>query len=82
MKEEEVKKVVSEILKGIAPDTDPTALKNNDNIRQVLAIDSFDYLRFIVNLDRKFGTKIPEEDYGKIQTLSDLTNYLTANPVI
>jgi len=43
------------LLKQIAPDTEPGQLQPDDNIRQKLEIDSFDSLRFIVELDEKLG---------------------------
>ena len=65
-------------LKSIAPDTDPAQLQPDDNIREKLGIDSFDYLQFIVALDEQFGIETPEEDYGKIQTMKELTAYVGA----
>lgn len=76
MKEDEIKKIVLQILKKIAPDTNPESLNEHDNIREVLAIDSFDYLQFIVGLDNELRTKIPEDDYGKIQTLNEIIKYI------
>ena len=76
MKEVDIKQTLLQLLKTIAPDTDPDKLQPQDNIRQTLSIDSFDYLQFIVGLDEKFGIKTPEEDYGKIQTLRDLLDYI------
>lgn len=75
MNEEEIKKTIFHLLKNIAPDTEPERLKGDDNIRQTLAIDSFDYLQFIVALDKAFGMETPEEDYGKIETLDNLLKY-------
>ncbi|MCP6274871.1 phosphopantetheine-binding protein, partial [Klebsiella pneumoniae] len=63
-------------LKSIAPDTEPENLLADENIRQNLGIDSFDYLQFIVALDEQFGIETPEEDYGKIQTMQELTAYI------
>ena len=76
MKEDEIKKVLFQLLKNIAPDTEPEKLKPTDNIRQTLMIDSFDYLQFIVGMDESLGIQTPEEDYGKIQTLQDLMKYI------
>jgi len=76
MNDAEIMRVVIDLLKKIAPDTDPSQLKGEDNIRTTLEIDSFDYLQFIVALDDRFGIETPEEDYGKIQTLKDVSNYL------
>jgi acyl carrier protein len=79
MTPEEIKQKLLQQLKGIAPDTDPEQLQPDDNIRQTLGIDSFDYLQFMVALDEQFGIQTPEEDYGKIQTLRELTEYVEAH---
>lgn len=77
MNEEEIKKTVCNILKNIAPDTNPDSLKLNDNIRETLEIDSFDYLRFITEIDKIMKINIPEEDYTEIQKLNGLINYIS-----
>ncbi|WP_114778281.1 acyl carrier protein [Botryobacter ruber] len=78
MTAEEIKQALLLRLKTIAPDTEPAQLQPDDNIREKLGIDSFDYLQFIVALDEQFGIQTPEEDYGKIQTLQELTEYVGA----
>ncbi|GCC50382.1 hypothetical protein SanaruYs_05970 [Chryseotalea sanaruensis] len=76
MSKEEIKKRVFKALKNIAPDTEPEKLSENSNIRKSLMIDSFDFLQFIVALDNEFAIQTPEEDYGKIGTLEELTSYI------
>jgi acyl carrier protein len=76
MKDEKIKEIVFQLLKRIAPDTEPSTLKPDENIRDTLNIDSFDLLQFIVALNEKTGIEIPEEDYGKIATLQALTAYI------
>jgi acyl carrier protein len=76
MTEEEIKKIIYQLLKQIAPDTEPEQLLPGDNIREKLEIDSFDALQFIVALDEKLGVETPEQDYGKIATLKSLVNYV------
>ncbi|QIH38000.1 acyl carrier protein [Flavobacterium sp. Sr18] len=76
MNEEEIKEIVFQLLKNIAPDTEPSTLKPDENIRETLNIDSFDSLQFIVALNKKTGIEIPEEDYGKIATLQALLAYI------
>ena len=73
---EEILKTIFRLLKNIAPDTEPEKLQLDENIRQTLAIDSFDYLQFIVGMDEEFGIQTPEEDYGKIETLGNLMEYI------
>lgn len=76
MNKEELEKIIFQLLKKIAPETDPDQLSPNENIRESLNIDSYDFLQFIVALDDKLKIEIPEEDYGKISTLGTLTDYL------
>jgi acyl carrier protein len=76
MTEEVIKQTIFQLLKHIAPDTEPSELKPDENIRETLNIDSFDVLQFIVALDKKLGIEIPEQDYGKTTTLQNLVSYI------
>lgn len=76
MTREEIQSIIFELLKKTAPDTEPRSLKPDESIREVLNIDSFDALQFLVALHGKLGIDIPEEDYGKTTTLGSLTAYL------
>ena len=76
MSEEEITQTIFQLLKKIAPDTEPSTLKPDENIRETLDIDSFDTLHFLVSLNEKMGIEIPEEDYGKITTLKTLVHYI------
>ncbi|AEV98631.1 phosphopantetheine-binding protein [Niastella koreensis] len=76
MTDTEIKQVLIELLKKIAPDTEPEKLAADDDIRHTLEIDSFDALQFVVALDEHFGIDTPEEDYGKIATMKDLVQYI------
>lgn len=76
MTEEEIKKTVFELLQRIAPETDPSRLMPEENIREALNIDSFDALQFIVSISEKLNVDIPEEDYGKTSNLKSLLAYL------
>jgi acyl carrier protein len=77
MNKEEIEKIIFSSLKQIAPDTEPSKLSPDENIRETLGIDSFDFLQFIVSLDEKLKIEIPEHDYGKITSLNSLMSYLT-----
>jgi acyl carrier protein len=77
MTEQEIKQTIFQLLKRIAPDTEPEKLKPDDDIRHALEIDSFDALQFVVSVDEHFHIEIPEEDYGKVTTLQKLVAYIT-----
>ncbi len=76
MTESEIKQIIFQLLKKIAPDTIPEELEQDDDIRHTLEIDSFDALQFVVALDEKLGVETPEQDYGKIATLRSLVSYI------
>jgi acyl carrier protein len=76
MSETEIKSILFDILKHIAPDTDPSVLKPEDNIRETLGIDSYDSLQVIVAIDERLGVDIPEQDYGKVATLKMMIEYI------
>ncbi|HVW87816.1 MAG TPA: phosphopantetheine-binding protein, partial [Bryobacteraceae bacterium] len=64
-------------LKKIAPEANPAQLTPDENLREALDIDSFDYLHFLIGLHDSLGVEIPESDYGKLRTLDDLAGYLS-----
>lgn len=76
MNEEEVKNIIYKILKKIAPETEPSKLTLDENIRETLNIDSFDGLQFVVALGDQLGIEISEEDYSKTTTMKNLLTYL------
>lgn len=78
MTAEEIRTTICQLLRNIAPDTEPEKLQPDENIRETLDIDSMDFLRFIIALDEKFDVKTPEEDYGKINTLAKLVAYISS----
>jgi len=77
MSENEIKNIIFGILKKIAPESDPSALAPGENIRKTLDIDSFDALNFFVHIDEKLGVSVPESDYGKLNTLSEMLAYFS-----
>jgi acyl carrier protein len=77
MNNDEIKQVIFKILKRIAPESDPSMLAPDENIRKTLDIDSFDALNFFIRIDEELGVTVPESDYGKLNTLSEIIQYLS-----
>ncbi len=74
--EAEIKETVFAALRRIAPDADPTTLAPAENIREALDIDSYDFLQFLIAINKQTGIEVPEADYGKLQTIANLLQYL------
>ncbi len=76
MKEELIRETIFRVLRPITPEADFDELAPDENMQEVLDIDSFDVLNFFIQLYEELGVEIPEEDYGEIITLNDLIGYL------
>lgn len=77
--ETQTKETLINLLKNIAPDADLQALGEDKDIRQTLGIDSFDFLNFMIGINESFSIEIPETDYGKLISLTDVIRYIEAH---
>jgi acyl carrier protein len=78
MTDSEIKEIIFKLLKEIAPEADFSELTPNENIREVLDIDSFDFLNFLIGINAELGIDIPESDYGQLRTLAEIVSYISA----
>jgi acyl carrier protein len=78
MTEAQLKEIVFRGLRQVAPETDPNSLRLDENIREELDIDSYDFLQFLIGLSEETGVEIPEADYEKVFTLGGLVSYFAA----
>jgi acyl carrier protein len=76
MTENEIRQTVPHALGEIAPELDPAQLRPDVDLRDQLDIDSMDFLNFAVALNEELGVEIPEADYGKVQTVDRLVEYV------
>ena len=75
MNKTEIRGVLLEALAMIAPEADFTTLTPNANVRETLDIDSFDFLNFLIEVDRILGVETPEADYGRLNSLDEMVAY-------
>ncbi|HKJ31346.1 MAG TPA: acyl carrier protein [Balneolales bacterium] len=78
MTNDNVRRAIIKVLGRIAPEADVNEVEPDENLREALDLDSVDFLNFLVGLHDELGVDIPESDYNQLQTISDITNYLTA----
>lgn len=79
MTEPEIKEAVFKVLKKIAPEADLGALGAEENLREALDIDSFDFLQFMIGLHENLKIEIPESDYPRLTTLAGILRYLSSH---
>ena len=78
MSDIDIRKVVNEELNNIAPEVDMASVDSAADLREVIDIDSMDFLNFITAIHRRLGIDIPEIDYPKLVTLAGTVAYIEA----
>ncbi|MGW0208407.1 acyl carrier protein [Streptomyces sp. NPDC003233] len=68
--------LIKESITQIIPDADFTLIGPDDKFRDVLELDSLDFLSLVELLSERAGVRIDEEDYPDLTTLSDATRFL------
>ncbi|WP_229677983.1 acyl carrier protein [Caldovatus sediminis] len=76
MTRDEITRMVAEILAGIAPEAELSAVAGDADLREALDLDSMDFLNFVAALHERTGRPIPEADYPKLSTLDGVVAYL------
>ncbi len=76
MKIEEIKELIINELKNIAPEMNFNELQPDEILREELDIDSMDWLNFLVAIHEKTGVDIPESDYEGLDTLEHISDYV------
>ena len=74
----DIRAIVIATLKSIAPEIEAGELADDRPLRAQVDLDSMDWLNFLIALHGKLAVDIPEADYGKLNTLAELTAYLAA----
>ena len=67
--------IIDSLIK-VAPDVDPNALDPDINFRDQFEVDSVDFLGFVLDLEKRLGSKIPEVDYPKLSSMKGSLSYL------
>ena len=73
------KQSICQLIEDIAPDVNTDNLDLNDDIRDELDLDSMDFIRLLDAIDKTLGVNIPESDYGKVNTLQRMVEYISSH---
>jgi acyl carrier protein len=60
----EIRQAIFDALHQVAPEVNLQQIPTDENLREALDIDSFDFLNIMIALHRWPGVQIPEADYG------------------
>ena len=76
MTNEQIVIAIKDIIKTIAPDEDVTGLDLNERLRDQIELDSMDFLDIVMELRKRYGVQVPEEEYTELATLQGCVDYL------
>ena len=76
MTKEEIVLAVKDIIHTIAPDEELDGLDHAEPLRDQIELDSMDFLDIVMELRKRYGVQVPEEDYKELATLEGCANYL------
>lgn len=76
MTKDDIKQIVVDIIKTIAPDEDLNDVKDEVALRDQLELDSMDFLDIVMELRKKHNIEVPETDYGQLASLQSCADYL------
>ena len=77
MTDKQIKQIIFKLLGKIAPEADFDDFLPDENMRKALDIDSFDFLNLFIGLNDELGVEIPESDYGQLNTLTNIVDYIS-----
>lgn len=76
MNREEIIVAIKDIITTIAPDEDVSGLATDLRLRDQIELDSMDFLDIVMELRKRYGVQVPEEDYKELATLDGCVAYL------
>ncbi len=76
MQATDISAVILDIIATIAPDEDISDVKPDVRLRDQLELDSMDFLDIVMELRKRYGVEVPEEDYMELATLDSCVAYL------
>ncbi|MDA1267048.1 MAG: acyl carrier protein [Planctomycetota bacterium] len=76
MTTEEIVLAVKDIIATIAPDEELAGLSMDEPLREQIELDSMDFLDIVMELRKRYGVHVPEEDYKELATLQGCADFL------
>ncbi len=76
MTDAEIKALILELIREIAPEVDTLAVRDHDDVREAFDLDSMDFTNLVVAIHERTKIDIPESDYNKLFTLASSVAYL------
>ena len=76
MTRDEVTLAIKDIIETIAPVEELVGLNPDERLRDQIELDSMDFLDIVMELRKRYGVQVPEEDYKELASLTSCADYL------
>lgn len=76
MTQDDLERLLAEILGRIAPDIVIADIDRDGDLREEFDIDSMDFLNLVTALGKQFSLAIPQEDYPRLSSYASILDYL------
>ncbi len=76
MTDEQLRERVLATLQEVAPNVDLAILDEHTSFRDQFEIDSIDFVKFVLALEKQLNMKIPEKDFPRFSSLKGSLDYL------
>lgn len=76
MTRDEIVIAIKDIIATIAPDEEVGSLAMDVRLRDQIELDSMDFLDIVMELRKRYGVQVPEEDYKELASLDSCAAYL------
>jgi len=77
MTDTEIRALILQLICNIAPEADPAAARDQDDIREAFDLDSMDFANLVTAIHKRTKINIPESDYNKIFVLKNAVAYVS-----
>ena len=71
-----IRQAIFDSIEEVAPDAELEGLDPHVELRDELDLDSMDFLNVLVALHGRLGIDVPEQDYGRLDTLAHMIEYV------
>ena len=76
MSNEDIVLAIKDIIATIAPDEELDGLTLEEPLRDQIELDSMDFLDIVMELRKRYGVQVPEDDYKELGSLESCGTYL------
>lgn len=75
MSKDEVQDYILKLLKRVAPEVKLDRLRLDRHLKKEIDLDSLDFLKMMVMIEKEKGYSVPETDYHLLFTINGMVSY-------